>query len=269
MSVQRSVVRMNGEPVNDMSSTSHHRGHDAVAAASSSAVPPQMAAITSPPSTGGTEPVGAEEAGTDARLSKPVELAVAAMVALFLTTAVVHVAMVFLYVAPSNTVSLTYKRQTDAWIYPYFEQDWRLFAPNPQSAREQISVRTSTVAPDGSARLSGWIDLTAMDDAAVRHNVFPSHTAQNMLRRAWAAYANAQGPDGQPPSQRALILQEYLRNIAVQRAAHGDATFSAIQLRVVTTPIEEPSLQASPNHPAANTSSTRYLPWWKVTTHDV
>ena len=69
------------------------------------------------------------------------------MVALSLTTAVVHMAMVFLYVAPSNTVSQTYRGHIDAWIYPYFEQDWRLFAPNPQSVREQISVRTSTIAP--------------------------------------------------------------------------------------------------------------------------
>ena len=98
-------------------------------------------------------------------------------------------------------------------------------------------MSTSTVAPDGIARLSDWIDLTAVDDAAVRHDVFPSHTAQNMLRRAWAAYANAQGTDGQPPSRRALMLQEYLRNIAVQRVtAHGHAAFSAIQLRVVTDP---------------------------------
>lgn len=226
-----------------MSSTAHQGGHDAVAAASGD---------------------------TGARLSKPVELAVAAVVALCLTTAVVHVAMVFLYVAPSNTVSLAYQKPVDEWIYPYFEQDWRLFAPNPQSAREQISVRTSAVAPDGATRLSDWIDLTAVDDAAVRHDIFPSHTAQNMLRRAWAAYTNARGTDGRPPSRRALMLQEYLRNIAVQRAAaHGEAAFSAVQLRVVTTPIEPPSVRAVPNHPAAAASSTTYLPWWQVTTHDV
>lgn len=253
-----------------MSNAAHHSDQEAAAAAAGGAVPPQMSAITQLPNTSETRPLRAEEAPTSARLSRPLELTVASIVALFLTTAVMHMAMVFLYVAPSNTVSQTYRGQIDAWIYPYFEQDWRLFAPNPQSVREQISVRTSTVASDGIAKLSDWIDLTAMDDAAVRHNVFPSHTAQNMLRRAWAAYAETQGPGDQPSSRRALILQEYLRNIAVQRAAaHGRVTFSAIQLRVVTTPIEPPSPNAAPHHLTADRPSTRYLPWWRVTTHDV
>ena len=217
-----------------------------------------------------THAVGGEDAVPRVRLSRPVELAVVAAVALCLTAAVVHVAMVFLYVAPSNTVSQTYRKQIDAWVYPYFEQDWRLFAPDPQSARQQISARTSTVAPDGATQLSGWIDLTAVDDAAVRHDVFPSHTAQNMLRRAWTAYADAQGADGQPTSQRAAMLQAYLRNIAVQRAsAAHHVNFSAIQLRVVTTPIAPPSPGAVPNRPAASPSDVRYLPWWQVTTHDV
>jgi hypothetical protein len=199
-----------------------------------------------------------------------VELAVAGAVALCVTAAVVHVAMLFLYVAPANTVSRLYQKQIDAWVYPYFEQDWRLFAPDPQSARQQISARTSTVGPNGVTQPSDWIDLTAVDDAAVRHDGFPSHTAQNMLRRAWSAYANAQGTSGQPPSQRALIMQEYLRNIAVQRAAaHSHAPFSAIQLRVVTTPIAPPAPQAAPNRNAASPSNVRYLPWWQVTTHDL
>jgi hypothetical protein len=186
------------------------------------------------------------------------------------TTAIVHVLLVFLYVAPSNTVSQAYRSQIDAWVYPYFEQDWRLFAPDPQSAHQQISARTSTVGPGGVTRFSDWIDLTAMDDAAVRHDVFPSHTAQNMLRRAWTAYASAQGADDRPPTQRALILQEYLRNIAVQRAAaHSAVPFSAIQLRVITTPIAPPSPPAVSNGRAASAPSVRYLPWWQVTNHDL
>jgi uncharacterized protein DUF5819 len=257
--------------VNDMSSTVRQSSRDGIVPASGGAVPPQMSATAPLPRTSQTC-IGGDETSPGVRLSRPVELAVVAAVALCLTAAVVHVAMVFLYVAPPNTVSRLYQKQIDAWVYPYFEQDWRLFAPDPQSARQQISARTSTVTPGGATRLSGWIDLTAVDDAAVRHDVFPSHTAQNMLRRAWAAYASVQDANGtgQPPSQRARILQEYLRNIAVQRAAAANqGAFSAIQLRVVTTPIAPPSLQAVPNRPAASPSSVRYLPWWQVTTHDV
>ncbi|MEZ0107403.1 hypothetical protein ABH920_001395 [Catenulispora sp. EB89] len=204
--------------------------------------------------------------GEGRQLSRPAELIVAGAVALCLTATIIHVASVFLYVAPSNTVSRLYQRQINTWVYPYFEQDWKLFAPNPQSARQQISARTSMAASDGTSRPGGWVDLTAVDDAAVRHDVFPSHTAQNMLRRAWAAYADAQGADGQVSSPRALMLQEYLRNIAVQRiTAHSRSTFSAIQLRVTSTPIPPPGGADQAAEPAP---SIRLLPWWSVTSHE-
>ncbi|WP_344660157.1 DUF5819 family protein [Catenulispora subtropica] len=198
------------------------------------------------------------------------QLAVTGAVALCVSAAVVHVALVFLYVAPANTVSRQYQSQIDAWIYPYFEQDWRLFAPDPQSTHQQISARTSTVAANGVTQTSDWIDLTAVDDAAVRHDVFPSHTAQNMLRRAWDAYETALGTDARLTSRRTLMLQEYLRNIAVQRAAtRVHEPFDAIQLRVVTTPIEQPSVRPVSNRPAASAPGVRYLPWWQVTTDDL
>ncbi|GAA1986604.1 hypothetical protein GCM10009838_56460 [Catenulispora subtropica] len=219
---------------------------------------------------GGTGPADGQEPGAWAQLSRPVQLAVTGAVALCVSAAVVHVALVFLYVAPANTVSRQYQSQIDAWIYPYFEQDWRLFAPDPQSTHQQISARTSTVAANGVTQTSDWIDLTAVDDAAVRHDVFPSHTAQNMLRRAWDAYETALGTDARLTSRRTLMLQEYLRNIAVQRAAtRVHEPFDAIQLRVVTTPIEQPSVRPVSNRPAASAPGVRYLPWWQVTTDDL
>lgn len=200
------------------------------------------------------------------QLSRPAQLVVAGTVAVCLTATIIHVASVFLFVAPPNTVSRLYQKQINAWVYPYFEQDWRLFAPNPQSALQNVSARTTTTAADGTTHPGDWFDLTAVDDAAVRHDFFPSHTAQNMLRRAWNAYDEAQGADGQPLSPRALMLQQYLRNIAVQRVtAHGHAPFNAIQLRVTTTPIPPP-LSVGADGPATELSpSVRLLPWWQVT----
>ncbi|WP_367869756.1 DUF5819 family protein [Streptomyces prasinopilosus] len=182
----------------------------------------------------------------------------------------VHVLLVFLYVAPPNAISRAYSQQVDAWVRPVFEQNWRLFAPNPQSANRQISARTRQTAPDGTARVSGWVDLTAGDDAAVKHNVFPSHTAQNMLRQAWNAYLKTHGGDNQPRSERALMIEKYLRNIAADRvAAQRGGTFDSIQLRVVSRPIAAPGAAGGP--PSAATASTRaetrYLPWWKVASH--
>ncbi|WP_149180482.1 DUF5819 family protein [Streptomyces sp. TRM49041] len=223
--------------------------------------PPGILVIAPPPE---TEPVSGGGASPPS-LSLPAELTVAFATVLCVLAALTHVCLVFLYVAPSNTVSQRYGKQIDAWIYPYFEQNWQLFAPNPESVRWRISARSAAVAPDGSRQVGEWLDLTAVDAAAVRHTPFPSHTAQNMLRRAWAVY------DQQSTSERGRMLQEYLANIAAERLAVAGTQprFEAVQLRVVRTPIAPPGSSAPTNVSSGGAlSSARYLPWWQVDSHD-
>ena len=202
-------------------------------------------------------------------LSPVAALVVAVGTALCVATALIHLGMVFLHVAPSNAVSQRYQQRLNAWIYPYFEQNWQLFAPNPQSNLEDVQARPATRAPGGPLRAGAWLDLTAQDVAAVRHDPFPSHTAQNMLRRAWDLYSSVQGSGDQPGSERARMYQRYLTGIAARRlAAHGAHRIDAVQLRVVTTPIAPPDARAARGTPLRMPSSTRYLPWWQVTPHD-
>lgn len=208
--------------------------------------------------TGGLQPLGSPE---------PLKAAVGVVVAFCLMTSVVHVLFVFLHVAPSNEISHRYRPQIDGWIYPVFEQNWRLFAPEPESVNRQISARTKQTSADGVVHVSDWFDLSAVDDAAVEHNFFPSHTAHNMLRRAWGAYLETHGNDDQPHSPRAAMVQAYLRNIAVDRiTAHRPGTFEAIQLRVITRPIPPPTTVDKPR-PAPPAAQTRQLPWWTVTSN--
>ncbi|MFJ8645415.1 DUF5819 family protein [Streptomyces sp. NPDC093546] len=191
-------------------------------------------------------------------------------VVLCLAVTLVHVLLVFLHVAPANPVSQRYSRQINAWVFPLFEQNWRLFAPDPESVNRQISARTMRIAPDGTSQVSGWFDLSGVDHSAIRHNPFPSHTAQNMLRRAWSAYMETLGGDDRPRSERAVMIQRYLRNIAADRVAdQRGGSFDSIQLRVVTRPVGAPG-PAGNSRPAAAEPApvdTRYLPWWKVAPH--
>ncbi|MER5384296.1 DUF5819 family protein [Streptomyces sp. NPDC002688] len=187
-------------------------------------------------------------------------------VVLCLAASVVHVILVFLHVAPTNTLSKRYSPQINAWVFPFFEQNWRLFAPDPESVNRQILVRTAHTERDGSVQASPWFDLTAVDSSAVEHQVFPSHTAQNLLRRAWAGYVDSHGGDDKAHTERALMMQKYLSNIAADRvAARRGSTFDFVQLRVVTLPIAAPGASAGdrPPRPVEN----RLLPWWKVTRH--
>lgn len=200
-------------------------------------------------------------------LSRPLRVVTGAAVALCLVATVAHVLMVCLYVAPVNPISQRYSGQIDDWIDPLFDQNWQLFAPQPQSANWQISARTMNTGPDGRPRVSSWFDLSALDNAAVEHDVFPSHTAQNTLRRAWSAYADAFGTSDQADSSWAVAVREYLRNIAVDRVeAHRKGAVESIQLRVVTQPIPAQVLPGRPRPPAP-AADIRNLPWWKVPSH--
>ncbi len=189
-------------------------------------------------------------------------------VAMCVVATVVHVVLVFLHVAPSNPVSKRYNSQINAWVYPLFEQNWRLFAPDPDSSNRQILARTAQADSHGSMQVSPWFDLAAVDNSAVDHHPFPSHTNQNLLRRAWTSYEETHGGDDRAGSERAVMLQKYLSNIATDRvAAHSDngSTIDFIQLRVVTLPVTPPGTAAGngPPKPVEN----RLLPWWKVTPH--
>jgi hypothetical protein len=190
-------------------------------------------------------------------------------VVLCLAATLAHVVLVFLHVAPPNPVSRRYSQQIDAWVYPLFEQNWRLFAPNPDSVNRQVLARTAHTGSDGSMRVSAWFDLSAVDRAAVEHQAFPSHTAQNLLRRAWSSYTETHGQDDKARSERAAMIQTYLNNIASDRVAEHrggsgrDADF--IQLRVITRPVAAPGSDAVDNPPKP--VENRLLPWWKVTSH--
>lgn len=84
-------------------------------------------------------------------------------VVLCLVTALVHVVLVFLHVAPSNPVSTRYSSQVNGWVFPLFEQNWRLFAPDPDSFNRKILARTAHTDSEGSVQVtpgSTWLPWT-------------------------------------------------------------------------------------------------------------
>lgn len=177
----------------------------------------------------------------------------------------VHMLFVFLEAAPANQVKRDYQAAHDWWIYPYFEQNWSLFAPNPMSANFRVQAQSRVRNPDGTATESSWSDLTADDLEHIRHNPFPSKADQNMIRRAWESYANnhdAQNEAG--TGSRADLTLLYLRRIAVHRFQDQglDRTLEAVQLRVATTPIKRPGGIETPK------ASLRVLGWWETSPDD-
>ncbi|MFG2711257.1 DUF5819 family protein [Streptomyces goshikiensis] len=207
-----------------------------------------------------------------AGLSTPYRVVTALALGVVAVAACWHLALVFLHVAPSNTLSKRHAGMVDGWIYPEFEQNWKLFAPNPLQQNIAVEARAQVRTDDDRLVTGAWRDLSAEDGAAIRHSLLPSHTEQNELRRAWDFYTGSHDEDEKPSGERGTLSEEYLRRIAVDRLTTGgtgggdggdgaDGRIVRIQLRSATRAVPAP---------AWSTESTdtrtyyRELPWWTV-----
>lgn len=196
-------------------------------------------------------------------LSLPGRIAVAVAVGVVTVGALYHLAMVFLHVAPSNTLSKDHAAAVNDYIYPEFEQNWKLFAPDPLQQNIHVEAHAEIRRPGGGTVTTGWIDMTGKDIAAMRHDPVPSHTQQNELRRAWSFYTDTHDGQEQPTGgDRSDLSRTYLLRILEKRfGAQADGgQVLRIQARAATTQIPQPSAV-----PAATPAPQyRVLPWWTV-----
>ncbi|MCZ7459162.1 DUF5819 family protein [Streptomyces sp. WMMC940] len=216
----------------------------------------------------GEAPLRERPSGGIAALSLPYQVVAAVALGLVAVLACVHLAMVFLHVAPSNTLTKQHGKGIDEWIYPEFEQNWKLFAPNPLQQNIAVQVRAEVAGRDGSRRTSDWIDLSAEDGEAIRGNLLPSHVHQNELRRGWDFYSNSHTDDNKPNGLRGQLSERYVRRIVMTRLDKNDlgGRVERIQLRSTTRSVKAPpwSREKIDTRPYY-----RVLPWWTVTTADL
>ncbi|WP_315903626.1 DUF5819 family protein [Streptomyces rhizosphaerihabitans] len=205
-----------------------------------------------------------------AALSLRYQIAAALALAVVAVASCVHLGMVFLHVAPSNTVTKQHGRAIDEWIYPEFEQNWKLFAPNPLQQDIAVQVRALVRTADGTSRETGWYDLSALDGVAIDGNPLPSHTQQNELRRAWDFYAGTHDGENRPVGLRGDLSESYLRRIGVLRldrehAGGEGAVIERVQFRSLTTDVPPPAWS---DEKVSGRPVVRELPWWAVPESD-
>ena len=233
---------------------------------------PHVPAQQSPPPPLSSPPPPPDPAHPDARigvaaLSLRYQVGAALAVAVVAVAALVHLGMVFLHVAPSNTVTKQHGKAIDEWIYPEFEQNWKLFAPNPLQQNIEVQVRADVRTADGTTRTTGWYDLSAEDGAAIDGNLLPSHTEQNELRRAWDFLTATHDADNRPVGLRGTLAETYLRRIVVLRLDRDDAAggqggvVQRVQVRSRTTNVPPPEWS---DEKVSTTPQYRLLPWWPV-----
>ncbi|WP_426569132.1 DUF5819 family protein [Streptomyces canus] len=205
-----------------------------------------------------------------AALSLRYQVGAALALAVVAVVVCVHVGMVFLHVAPSNTITKTHGKAIDEWVYPEFEQNWKLFAPNPLQQNIAVHVRADIRTADGSSRTTGWYDLSAQDGRSIDGNLVPSHTQQNELRRAWDFYSGSHDADNRSVGPRSALSEEYLRRIVVLRLERGgaagkDGRVERVQIRTRTTSVPAPPWSSDK---VSSEPTYRVLPWWSVPAAD-
>jgi Family of unknown function (DUF5819) len=204
-----------------------------------------------------------EEPDSTVRTRSTSSLVVLMATAVVLLGAVLwHLAMVFLILAPENSVTNRYQRPIDGYIYPEFGQNWQMFAPNPLAQNVAIGARVQT-AGDGDIRHTWeWVNLSAPQIEAMRHNPIPSHLDQDMLRRAWDFYVDSHNlKDRNTNGMRGSLSTEYLARIALQhfgREWNGERIVS-VQLASRTNVVNPPKWT---RQTVPDTTSYRVLPWW-------
>ncbi|MFD7707960.1 DUF5819 family protein [Streptomyces sp. NPDC059786] len=228
-------------------------------------VPPPPAQVGPPPSPSPEADLGVDRRGL-AALLLPYRIGAALALALVTVAACVHLAMVFLHVAPSNTATKQHGRAVDDWVYPEFEQNWKLFAPNPLQQNIAVQVRAEVRTADGGHRTTGWYDLSAQDGADIDGNPLPSHTQQNELRRAWDFYVTSHDGENRPAGLRGDLSEDYLRRIVTLRLDRArpdgdDGPVEQIQVRSRTTNVPPPEWS---QEKVSDKPVYRELPWWQV-----
>ncbi|NEC28761.1 hypothetical protein G3I20_19810 [Streptomyces sp. SID8111] len=213
--------------------------------------------------TGGS--VGGPRTGV-AALSLRYRLGAALALAVVAIGVCVHLGMTFLHVAPANTVSKEHGEAIQQWIYPEFEQNWKLFAPNPLQQNISLQARADIRTADGGVRTTRWYDLSAEDGRAIDGNLLPSHTQQNELRRAWDFFVATHDDENRPVGGRGALSESYLRRIVVMRLDRADAAgrgdvVDRVQVRSRTTNVPPPEWS---DEQVSTTPVDRTLPWWPV-----
>ena len=203
-----------------------------------------------------------------AALSLPYQIAAALALSVMGLLACGHVATIFLHVAPSNTMTKQHGKAIDDWIYPEFEQNWKLFAPNPLQQNVAVHVRAEVSDADGQRTTTRWMSLTDEDSEAIRGNPFPSHVDQNELRRGWDFYTGSHDSENRPNGLRGDLSEQYMRRIVMLRLDGHDygGTVERIQVRssvrsIGAPPWSDEKISTKPNY--------RVLPWWNVATADL
>ncbi|GAB3802707.1 DUF5819 family protein [Virgibacillus kimchii] len=99
------------------------------------------------------------------------------LIFILLTYTLFHFSMVFLHAAPINPVKTSNLSTIERYIYPFFSQNWQLFAPDPVNVNTNILVQYKT--QDGE--VSDWHNISKMLINANRKNPISAYSKASRI----------------------------------------------------------------------------------------
>lgn len=99
--------------------------------------------------------------------------------------AAVHSILIMIWIMPDNPLRAAVgPERLRAYINPYFEQSWSVFAPIPRRGGENVQIRASIgEGKAGTGKVTDWYDITSKEDEKIKYLLNPSriHSATRRL----------------------------------------------------------------------------------------
>lgn len=142
----------------------------------------------------------------------------------------VHFGITFLYLTPDNPLRSKHWKKIYAYMYPYFSQNWYLFAPNPVNQHQNLEIKIKYKSKNGKIRESNWIDLTKPMLKKLYANRFsPNQRIYEFQSSAMHTYVYDDDRRKEAEKHLRLYVDYYLKT-----NRKPDGTILAYQMRVVT-----------------------------------
>lgn len=143
---------------------------------------------------------------------------------------IIHFGMTILYLTPENPLRTKHWNIIYAYMFPYFSQNWYLFAPNPVNQHQNLEIKVKYKAKNGEILETKWIDTTKPLLKKLYANRFsPNQRIFEYQSTAMHTYVYNQNRRKQAEKYMRLYADYFLKNYF-----HPDGKILAYQIRVVT-----------------------------------
>jgi Family of unknown function (DUF5819) len=184
-----------------------------------------------------------------------------------------HFVMTFLYVAPRNPISAGADKAISSYILPYFDQDWKLFAPDPVKTDPHVLVRAKVVDAKGQQQVTSWLDITRPELARVKGHLFPDRVSRLSAKVSESLFDAAEQREqaSADRQQRALTPEEARHDnpdeafarVLATRAARAQWGMQAIEVQIRLDGYIPPSPPFFGPQDAGDAKVIQHqLPWW-------